>query len=408
MREAAGETPPDRANDAGSPCPGQRHREPPMAAAPDPADLKTTPLDALHRRLGAKMVPFAGWSMPVSYPAGTLAEHRACREGCALFDVSHMGQVDLVPASGDVADAARALEGLTPADILSIPPMRQRYALFTDEAAGIVDDFMVCNAGDRLALVVNAANAAADIALLRTLEGVEVRPLDRALIALQGPAAEKALATLGADLSATAFMDRAEFELLGHACIATRSGYTGEDGFEISVPREGAAAVAAALIEEGGAAPAGLAARDSLRLEAGLCLHGADISPDTTPLEAGLMWSIQKARRTGGARAGGFPGAETLFRDMETGPVRRRVGVKPEGRAPVRAPAPLYAAEDADAPVGEVTSGGFGATIGGPVAMGYVAARHADAGTPLWAEVRGKRLPCAVVPLPFVPARFKR
>ena len=381
-----------------------------MAAAPasDSPDLKTTPLDALHKRLGAKMVPFAGWSMPVSYPAGTLAEHRACREGCALFDVSHMGQVDLVPASGDVADAALALETLSPADILAVKPNRQRYALFTDEAAGILDDFMVCNAGDRLSLVVNAANAAADIALLRTLPDVDVRPLDRALIALQGPKAEAALAKLGADLSAARFMDRVEFDLLGHGCVATRSGYTGEDGFEISIPPEGAETVAVALIEEGGAAPAGLAARDGLRLEAGLCLHGADISADTTPLEAGLMWSIQKTRRQGGARAGGFPGAGTLFKDMEAGPARLRVGVKPEGRAPVRAPAPLYPAEDADAPVGEVTSGGFGATIGGPVAMGYVAAAHAEPGTRLWAEVRGKRLPCAITPLPFVPARFKR
>ncbi|MGG7564966.1 glycine cleavage system aminomethyltransferase GcvT [Rhodovulum sp. DZ06] len=379
-----------------------------MADATPSEDLKTTPLDALHRRLGARMVGFAGWSMPVSYPAGTLAEHKACREGAALFDVSHMGQVDLRPRSGDVADAARALERLVPADILSLGEGRQRYALFTNDAGGIADDLMVSHAGDRLSLVVNAANVGGDMALLAAIEdAVEVIPLPRALLALQGPGAEAVLARLGADLSATRFMDRVEFELLGAACIATRSGYTGEDGFEISVPEDAAETIAAALIEEGEAAPAGLAARDSLRLEAGLCLHGSDIGPDTTPVEAGLMWSIQKSRRPGGARAGGFPGADAIFAALTEGPARRRVGIKPEGRAPVRAPAPLYPAEDAETPVGQVTSGGFGATVGGPVAMGYVAAAAAD-GTPLWAEVRGKRLPCAVHPLPFTPARFKR
>ena len=381
-----------------------------MAAAADAdhADLKTTPLDALHARLGARMVPFAGWSMPVSYPAGTLAEHAACREGAALFDVSHMGQVELIPTSGDVAGAVAALETLTPADVAILKPGRQKYALLLNEAAGIVDDVMVAHAGDRLALVVNAANAEADMALLSALPGVEARRLDRALIALQGPKSEEALRILGADLSAARFMDRVEFDLLGHACTATRSGYTGEDGFEISTPLEAAETIAEALIEEGGAAPAGLAARDSLRLEAGLCLHGADIGPDTTPAAAQLMWSIGKARRPGGARAGGFPGAEALFNELETGPARLRVGIKPEGRAPVRAPAALYASEDGDAPVGAVTSGGFGATLGGPVAMGYVDAALAAPGTPLWAEGKRRRTPCAVHPLPFVPARFKR
>lgn len=370
---------------------------------------RTTPLDGLHRALGARMVPFAGWSMPVSYPAGTLAEHKACREGAALFDVSHMGQVHLIPKSGDIRDAMLALERLVPADILSLQPGRQKYALFLNDRAGIEDDLMVAHAGDRLALVVNASNAAHDLELLAGIsDAVEVVFLPRALLAVQGPASEAALKTLGVDLSAGIFMDRIEFELLGHACQATRSGYTGEDGFEISVPAEGAEAIAKALIEEAGVAPAGLGARDSLRLEAGLVLHGSDIGPDTTPAAARLMWSIPKSRRPGGARAGGFPGADVLFAELETGPARLRVGIRPEGRAPVRAHTMLYADQTAAAPVGEVTSGSFGATIGGPVAMAYVDAAAATDGTPLWAEVRGKRLPCAVAPLPFVPSRFKR
>lgn len=371
--------------------------------------LKQLPLDALHRTLGAKMMGFAGYDMPVQYPAGVLAEHKACRTGCALFDVSHMGQVALVPKSGDVADAALALERLVPADIAILKPGRQKYALFTNAEGGIEDDLMVAHAGDRLVLVVNAANKDADMKILSAIEdAVDVIPLPRALIAIQGPESEAVLARLGADVSATRFMDRFDLDLMGHACWATRSGYTGEDGFEISMPVDGAEAVATALIEEGGATPAGLGARDSLRLEAGLCLHGSDIGPDTTPVEAQLMWSIPKSRRPGGARAGGFPGADVIFADLESGPMRLRVGIKPDGRAPVRAPSPLYASPDADAPIGEVTSGSFGATVGGPVAMGYVRAAHAADDTPLWAEVRGKRLPVRTCPLPFVPAQFKR
>jgi aminomethyltransferase len=371
--------------------------------------LKTTPLDALHRRSGAKMMGFAGHDMPVNYPAGVLAEHRACRTGCALFDVSHMGQVALVPHSGDVADAALALERLVPADISALTPGRQKYALFTNIAAGIEDDLMVAHAGDRLMLVVNAGNFAGDLKLLDAIsDAVEVIALPRALIALQGPTSEAVMRTLGVDLSASRFMDRIEFDLMGHACWATRSGYTGEDGFEVSVPADAADAIATALIEEGGATPAGLGARDSLRLEAGLCLHGADIGPDTTPLEAQLMWSVPKSRRPGGARAGGFPGADVLFADMASGAMRLRVGILPDGRAPVRAPSALYASPDADSAIGEVTSGSFGASLNAPIAMGYVRPEFAANGTQIWAEVRGKRLPCTVAPLPFVPACFKR
>jgi aminomethyltransferase len=383
--------------------------------------LETTPLDALHRRLGAKMMAFAGHDMPVQYPAGVLAEHRACRETCALFDVSHMGQIALIPRSGDVADAALALERLVPADILVLKPGRQKYALFTNEAGGIEDDLMVAHGGDRLMLVVNAGNFAADLALLEAIsDAVEIMALPRALIAVQGPGSQAAMAMLGVDLSASRFMDRIEFELMGEPCWATRSGYTGEDGFEISIPAAAADRIATAMIERAGVVPAGLGARDSLRLEAGLCLHGSDIGPDTTPVEAQLMWSVPKSRRPGGARAGGFPGADAIFGALAAGPARLRVGIAPNGRAPVRAPAALYANADADAdagaptgadadvPVGAVTSGSFGATLGGPIAMGYVHPAVAAVGTQIWAEVRGKRLPCTIAPLPFVPARFKR
>lgn len=371
--------------------------------------LKTLPLDALHRRLGAKMMGFAGYDMPVHYPAGVLAEHNACRTGCALFDVSHMGQVALVPKSGDVADAALALERLVPADIATLKPGRQKYALFTNADGAIEDDLMVAHAGDRLVLVVNAGNKDADMKILSAIEdAVDIIPIPRALIAIQGPGSQAVLARLGADVATTRFMDRFDLELLGHACWATRSGYTGEDGFEMSLPLDGAEAITTALIETGGAVPAGLGARDSLRLEAGLCLHGSDIGPDTTPVEAQLMWSIPKSRRPGGARAGGFPGADVIFDELARGPMRLRVGIKPDGRAPVRAPSALYASPDADAPIGEVTSGSFGASVGGPVAMGYVRAAYAGDNTPLWAEVRGKRLPVHTAPLPFVPAQFKR
>ncbi|MEM1314652.1 MAG: glycine cleavage T C-terminal barrel domain-containing protein, partial [Pseudomonadota bacterium] len=271
------------------------------------------------------------------------------------------------------------------------------------------DDLMFANRGDRLALVVNAANAEADIALLRTLEDAcEVAPLERGLIALQGPGAEGVLTALGAEAAAAMrFMDAAALTIAGIAVEATRSGYTGEDGFEISVASQEAEALAEALVGAG-AAPAGLAARDTLRLEAGLPLHGSDIDATTSPVEAGLTFAIQKARRAGGDRAGGFPGAERILQELADGPSRLRVGLRPEGRAPFRAHVPLFEAEDADAPVGEVSSGTFGASAGGPVAMAYVPPHLAAPGTPLWGEVRGKRLPAAVHALPFLPHRYKR
>ena len=363
-------------------------------------DLKELPLAAVHAELGGRMGPFAGWSMPVQAPAGVMAEHQHCRTQAGLFDVSHMGQVILRGP-----DVAAALETLVPADIVGLEPGRQRYALFTDASGGILDDLMVANRGDHLFLVVNAACADQDIAHLRAnLEpmGVVVDALtDRALLALQGPEAETVLSALLPEAAAMRFMDVA---VLGEIWLS-RSGYTGEDGYEISVPAGQAEGFARRLLVDGRVRPIGLGARDSLRLEAGLCLYGHDIDRTTTPAQAALMWSIGKARRAGGARAGGFPGAERILSEA---PARLRVGLSPDGRAPMREGVDLYDSPDGGAPVGRVTSGGFGPTIGAPVAMGHVPAALSQPGTPLWGEVRGKRLPVRVAPLPFVPARFKR
>ncbi len=370
---------------------------------------KRTPLHALHEGLGARMVPFAGWEMPVQYPTGILKEHAAAREGAALFDVSHMGQVTLRAREGGVEAAALALESLTPAALAKLAPGRQRYCLLTNEAGGILDDLMVANRGDHLHLVVNAANADADFAhLAEQLSGAcELERLDRALIALQGPEAARIVTACGADVSAMKFMDVAEIEVAGRPAVASRSGYTGEDGFEISLVPADAPGVAEALLAAG-ATPAGLGARDSLRLEAGLPLHGSDIDETTSPVEAALTFAVAKARRPDGARPGGFPGAERILDELEMGPKRLRVGLKPEGRAPFRAHVPLFESEAAAEPAGEVTSGAFGATAGGPVAMGYLPPAFAAPGREVWGEVRGKRLSATVQPLPFVPHRHHR
>lgn len=375
--------------------------------AVETAPLLNTPLYDLHLRLGARMVPFAGYAMPIQYPAGLLKEHLHTRAAAGLFDVSHMGQVALRAA--DVTEAARALEALVPADILGLKPGRQRYGLLTDARGGILDDLMVANLGDRLVLVVNAANKAADLAHLRAglPDSVAVEELPRALLALQGPGAEAALARLAPEVAAMRFMDARVFDILGAACLVTRSGYTGEDGFEISTPEDAAAPIAEALLADPAVLPIGLGARDSLRLEAGLCLHGSDIDTTTSPVEAGLGWAISPARRRGGARPGGFPGAERILAEMEAGPTRRRVGLLPEGRVPVRAGAALFA-EGGETAIGHVTSGGFGPSLGAPVAVGYLPAGLAESGTRVFAEVRGQRLAAAVAPLPFVPAGFKR
>jgi len=375
------------------------------------AELLKTPLFDLHMSLGARMVPFAGYDMPVQYPAGVMKEHLHTRAAAGLFDVSHMGQVTVRPRSGDMRDAALALETLVPVDIAGLKEGRQRYALFTNPAGGILDDLMVAHRGDHLFLVVNGACKAEDIAhLSAALSGrCEITPLtDRALIALQGPKAEAALSTLSGDVTAMRFMDVRSVQLCGAQCIVSRSGYTGEDGFEISIPAEKAEAVATALLAHEAVEPIGLGARDSLRLEAGLCLYGNDIDTTTTPVEAALQWAIQKTRRTGGERAGGFPGAATILAELAEGTSRRRVGLRPETRTPVRGGAALFADEQAASPIGAVTSGGFGPSVDGPVAMGYVPSKLATVGTRLFADVRGKRIPVIVTPLPFVAANFKR
>ncbi|MEH3117935.1 MAG: glycine cleavage system aminomethyltransferase GcvT [Methylorubrum populi] len=380
-------------------------------AAPVSADPPAqTPLHALHLRHGARMVPFAGYAMPLQYPAGLLKEHLHTRAAAGFFDVSHMGQIALTPRSGDGAEAARALEALVPIDILGLPVGRQRYGFLTDAAGGILDDLMVARLPDRLHVVVNAANKAADLAFIRAHcpDTLDVALVPDALIALQGPKAADVLARLAPEIEAMRFMDVRAVAILGTPCLVSRSGYTGEDGFEIAVPADRVEAVAEALLADADVLPVGLGARDSLRLEAGLPLHGADIGSGTSPVEASLAWAISPARRRGGARAGGFAGSERILAEMEAGPSRRRVGLRPEGRAPVRADAPLFAAEEGGEPVGRVTSGGFGPSVGAPVAMGFLPTALAAPGTRVFAEVRGRRLPLAAAPLPFVPAGFKR
>ena len=382
-----------------------------MLARDDVNPLRRTPLYALHVALGGKMVPFAGYEMPVQYGPGVLREHLHTRERAGLFDVSHMGQIALRAKSGPVEDAASALERLVPQDIVKVAPGRQRYAQFTNATGGILDDLMVANFGDHLFLVVNAACKEADAAHLRKhLSDVcVIEPLpDRALIALQGPRAESALAAFCADAPLMRFMDAGPHEVDGLPCFVSRSGYTGEDGFEISVPAERAERLANRLLENADVLPIGLGARDSLRLEAGLCLYGHDIDTTTTPVEGALEWSIQKSRRTGGARASGFFGAEEILAQLEKGAPRRRVGLRPEGRAPVREGAALFADNASIEPIGAVTSGGFGPSLNAPVAMGYLPASLATPGTQVFAEVRGQRLPLRVAITPFVPNTYKR
>ncbi|WOH79311.1 glycine cleavage system aminomethyltransferase GcvT [Bradyrhizobium sp. BEA-2-5] len=379
--------------------------------AHETSPLKQTPLHALHLARGGKMVPFAGYDMPVQYPAGVLKEHLHTRAAAGLFDVSHMGQLALKAKSGKVADAALALEKLVPQDIVGVAPGRQRYAQFTNADGGILDDLMVANFGDHLFLVVNAACKDADEAHLRAhlADDCVIDSLaDRALIALQGPKAEAALAKLCAEVGSMKFMDAGPRRVGDVECFVSRSGYTGEDGFEISVPAADAERLTRTLLENPDVLPIGLGARDSLRLEAGLCLYGHDIDTATTPVEAALEWSVQKSRRSGGMRAGGFPGAEKILVQFADGAARRRVGLKPDGRAPVREGAALFADAGSTEPIGKVTSGGFGPSLNAPVAMGYVPTALSAVGTTVFAEVRGQRLPLAVAAMPFVKNTYKR
>ena len=367
---------------------------------PTPKPLKTTPLDAWHRAHGARMVPFAGYAMPVQYK-GVLAEHLHCRARAALFDVSHMGQATLTGPT-----AAAVLERLVPGDIAGLKPGRQRYTLLTNEAGGIIDDLMVANLGEnRLFLVVNASRKDDDFMHLAANlpADVQLHPHDdRALLALQGPDAAAVMARLAPEASRLPFMGVATVTLAGIACLVSRSGYTGEDGFEISLSADDAEALAQRLVAEPEVLPAGLGARDSLRLEAGLCLYGNDIDELTTPVEAGLIWVIGKRRRA----AWDFPGAAAIRDQIENGAVRHRVGIRPDGRAPARAQTDIVAGDGTAA--GSVTSGGFSPTRNAPIAMGYVRKDLAAAGAPLHLIVRGKPLPARVVPMPFVPHRYVR
>ena len=368
--------------------------------------LLKTPLHALHIELGARMVPFAGYDMPVQYPLGVMKEHLHTREHAGLFDVSHMGQIRLTGAN-----AAKALETLVPVDIIDLPVGMQRYAMFTNDQGGILDDLMVANLGnDELFLVVNAACKDQDLAHLRQHIGdlCTIEPLfeERALLALQGPAAVKVLARLAPEVTKMTFMQFATLRLLGVDCYVSRSGYTGEDGFEISVPAANAESLARSLLAETEVQAIGLGARDSLRLEAGLCLYGHDMNADTTPIEASLLWAISKARRADGTRAGGFPGADNIFTQQQTGVSRKRVGLLPQERTPVREGAEIV---DADGTViGTVCSGGFGPTLGGPLAMGYLDSAFIALDTEVSALVRGKKVPLRVSKMPFVPQRYYR
>jgi aminomethyltransferase len=372
------------------------------------APLQRTPLYELHVSLGARMVPFAGYEMPVQYPLGILKEHLHTREKAGLFDVSHMGQAFLI--GPDHETTAAALEVLVPADIVNLKPGQQRYSQLLDDSGGIVDDLMVTRSASSedngtLMLVLNASRREVDYAHIaaRLPDDVRLQPApERALLALQGPAAKDVLVKLSDFAASLKFMSAASGKVGELDCHVSRSGYTGEDGFEISVAATKVEKLARLLLAQDGVQPVGLGARDSLRLEAGLCLYGHDIDETTSPIEAGLEWSIQKRRR----EQGGFPGFERIKAELESGPKRRRVGIKPDGRAPAREGTEILALLGDR--LGMVTSGGFGPTVNGPIAMGYVPSGRAEPGTPVNLMVRGKALSASVVPLPFVPHRYVR
>jgi len=366
--------------------------------------VKQTALHDLHVELGARMVPFAGYDMPVQYPMGISKEHLQTRSHAGLFDVSHMGQVLI---KGE--NAAKALETLVPVDIIDLPAMKQRYALFTNERGGVMDDLMVTNAGDHLFVVVNAACKQQDINHLRQHIGndVDIEVLeDQALLALQGPQAAEVMSRLTKIDDDMIFMTAASLNIDGVECFVTRSGYSGEDGFEISVHNDDAMQLARTLLAQPEVEPVGLGARDSLRLESGLCLYGHDLDQNTTPVESSLLWALSKVRRADGARPGGYPGADIIMQQIANGVERKRVGIKPQGRMPVRDGAILMDQDNNE--IGIVTSGGFGPTVNGPVAMGYVKTAYAVPETDLFAIVRGKQVPVQVVKLPFVKQNYYR
>jgi len=373
--------------------------------------LKRTSLYDYHLANGAKMVPFAGYEMPVQYSLGVMKEHLHTRVAAGLFDVSHMGQILLYPKSGVISDAALAIEALVPVNILSLENGRQRYAMFTNDDGGILDDLMIANRGDHLYIVVNASCKGNDFQHLKNNLGNEFQVdmvEDRSLIALQGPLAEEVLSKLNPTVKELKFMDSVTANLLDTECWISRSGYTGEDGYEISIPNSAVEEVVQLLSQDINVEPIGLGARDSLRLEAGLCLYGHDIDTNTSPIEGNLNWAIQKARRTGGERAGGFPGAKRIQSELEVGPSKKRVGILPDGRAPMREGTVLYGSDNRNNPIGKVTSGAFGPSIQKSISMGYVLKEYTDLETIVYGDVRGKLLAARVTSIPFKKSNYKK
>jgi aminomethyltransferase len=373
--------------------------------------LKRTRLYDYHIANGAKMVPFAGYEMPVQYNLGVMKEHLHTRVAAGLFDVSHMGQILLYPKSGVISDAALAIEALVPVNILSLENGRQRYAMFTNDDGGILDDLMIANRGDHLYIVVNASCKGNDFQHLKNNLGNEFQVdmvEDRSLIALQGPLAEEVLSKLNPTVKELKFMDSVTANLLDTECWISRSGYTGEDGYEISIPNSAVEEVVQLLSQDINVEPIGLGARDSLRLEAGLCLYGHDIDTNTSPIEGNLNWAIQKARRTGGERAGGFPGAKRIQSELEVGPSKKRVGILPDGRAPMREGTVLYGSDNRNNPIGKVTSGAFGPSIQKSISMGYVLKEYTDLETIVYGDVRGKLLAARVTSIPFKKSNYKK
>ena len=371
--------------------------------------LRKTPLNGLHREFEAKLTEFAGYEMPVQYRLGILGEHQHTRKKAGLFDVSHMGQVILSGQSYE--ETALALEKVLPMDVLGLEIGRQRYGFLTTDEGGILDDLMFSNRGDHIFVVLNAACKDSDIKYLRSLlePNISIKEIEsRALIALQGPASEAVLGKYHPQIKNMKFMDVETLTIDGAECWISRSGYTGEDGFEISIPAEAAEPIARSILSNQNVEFIGLGARDSLRLEAGLCLYGHDIDQATTPVEASLTWAIQKARRSNGSRASGFIGSEIILKQLAGGTNKKRVGLLPQTRAPMREGVEIFATETSKEAIGKITSGGYGPTVGYPIAMGYINSEYANSEDDLFGELRGKRVPVKVSNLPFVPLNFKR
>ena len=371
--------------------------------------LRKTPLNALHREFGAKLTEFAGYEMPVQYRLGILGEHQHTRKKAGLFDVSHMGQVILSGQSYE--ETALALEKVLPMDVLGLEIGRQRYGFLTTDEGGILDDLMFSNRGDHIFVVLNAACKDSDIKYLRSLlePNISIKEIEsRALIALQGPTSEAVLGKYHPQIKNMKFMDVETLTIDGAECWISRSGYTGEDGFEISIPAEAAEPITRSILSNQNVEFIGLGARDSLRLEAGLCLYGHDIDQATTPVEASLTWAIQKARRSNGSRASGFIGSEIILKQLAGGTNKKRVGFLPQTRAPMREGVEIFGTETSKEAIGKITSGGYGPTVGYPIAMGYIDSEYANSEDDLFGELRGKRVPVKVSNLPFVPLNFKR